>query len=238
MLKRLRLRFGKADRAGKAVQQLEEQDTPGPQQEVPHVVRTNPVEPTRRDALPTTCGDVFAPRKPPRPGAPSVPEGRLGGGETQLTGAKVGEPVVLCRTAPRERAGDAVFACVTRVVQAVLQLNSRSADATSDDLVSLVKTVGEALRELLSAVEEELPSLPLDSHRQVEMGEKLLNADLGRLIGGLRTAQQYADTTVAQGLRKPLLNHAHVLAIDAKALLDTVDQARGAVPPTPSQAPP
>ncbi|XP_078711286.1 focal adhesion kinase 1-like [Lampetra fluviatilis] len=227
------------DRTGKAARQLEEQDTPGPQQEAPHVVRTNPVEPTRRDALPTTCGEVFAPRKPPRPGAPSVPEGDLGRGETQLTGAKVGEPVVLGRTAPRERAGDAVFACVTRVVQAVLQLNSRSADATSDDLVALVKTVGEALRALLSAVEDELPSLPLDSHRQVEMGERLLNADLGRLIGGLRTAQQYADTTVAQGLRKPLLNHAHVLAIDAKALLDTVDQARGTVPPTPtSQAPP
>ncbi|CAN0124917.1 unnamed protein product [Lampetra planeri] len=203
-----------------------------------------PLPPPHTAAQPCTPAGTRT-RAPPRTEPPlplPVSQGDPRGGERPGGATRegaVGEPVVLGRTAPRERAGDAVFACVTRVVQAVLQLNSRSADATSDDLVALVKTVGEALRALLSAVEDELPSLPLDSHRQVEMGERLLNADLGRLIGGLRTAQQYADTTVAQGLRKPLLNHAHVLAIDAKALLDTVDQARGTVPPTPtSQAPP
>lgn len=61
---------------------------------------------------------------------------------------------------------------------------------------------------------------------QVEMAQKLLNSDLGELISKMRLAQQHVLTSLQQEYKKHMLTAAHALAVDAKNLLDVIDQAR------------
>lgn len=61
---------------------------------------------------------------------------------------------------------------------------------------------------------------------QIEMAQKLLNSDLGELISKMRLAQQCAMTSLQQEYKKQMLTAAHALAVDAKNLLDAIDQAR------------
>ncbi len=61
---------------------------------------------------------------------------------------------------------------------------------------------------------------------QIEMAQKLLNSDLAELIGKMRLAQQYVLTSLQQDYKKQMLTAAHALAVDAKNLLDVIDQAR------------
>lgn len=55
---------------------------------------------------------------------------------------------------------------------------------------------------------------------------KLLNKDLGELIGKMRLAQQNAITSLKEECQRQMLAAAHTLALDSKNLLDAVDQAR------------
>lgn len=66
------------------------------------------------------------------------------------------------------------------------------------------------------------PVLPL----QIEMAQKLLNSDLAELINKMKLAQQYVMTSLQQDYKKQMLTAAHALAVDAKNLLDVIDQAR------------
>lgn len=61
---------------------------------------------------------------------------------------------------------------------------------------------------------------------QIEMAQKLLNSDLGELISKMKLAQQYVLTSLQQEYKKQMLTAAHALAVDAKNLLDVIDQAR------------
>lgn len=61
---------------------------------------------------------------------------------------------------------------------------------------------------------------------QIEMAQKLLNSDLGELINKMKLAQQYVMTSLQQEYKKQMLTAAHALAVDAKNLLDVIDQAR------------
>lgn len=61
---------------------------------------------------------------------------------------------------------------------------------------------------------------------QIEMAQKLLNSDLGELISKMKLAQQYVMTSLQQEYKKQMLTAAHALAVDAKNLLDVIDQAR------------
>uniref|UniRef100_A0A8C2XWX4 Focal adhesion kinase 1 n=1 Tax=Capra hircus TaxID=9925 RepID=A0A8C2XWX4_CAPHI len=72
---------------------------------------------------------------------------------------------------------------------------------------------------LLATVDETIPVLPASTHREIEMAQKLLNSDLGELINKMKLAQQYE-------YKKQMLTAAHALAVDAKNLLDVIDQAR------------
>ncbi|PNI45969.1 PTK2 isoform 16, partial [Pan troglodytes] len=60
----------------------------------------------------------------------------------------------------------------------------------------------------------------------IEMAQKLLNSDLGELINKMKLAQQYVMTSLQQEYKKQMLTAAHALAVDAKNLLDVIDQAR------------
>lgn len=61
---------------------------------------------------------------------------------------------------------------------------------------------------------------------QIEGTQKLLNKDMAELISKMRLAQQNAVTSLKEECKKQMLAAAHTLAMDAKNLLDAVDQAR------------
>uniref|UniRef100_A0A673G131 Focal adhesion kinase 1 n=1 Tax=Sinocyclocheilus rhinocerous TaxID=307959 RepID=A0A673G131_9TELE len=129
-------------------------------------------------------------------------------------------------TANLDRSSDKVYEHVTGLVKAVIEMSSRIQPAPPEEYVPMVKDVGLALRTLLATVDETIPVLPASTHREIEMAQKLLNSDLAELIGKMRLAQQYVLTSLQQDYKKQMLTAAHALAVDAKNLLDIIDQAR------------
>lgn len=170
------------------------------------------------------------PKKPPRPGAP----GHLGSlaslsspGDSYNEGVKL-QPQEISPppTANLDRSNDRVYENVTGLVKAVIEMSSRIQPAPPEEYVPMVKEVGLALRTLLATVDETIPVLPTSTHREIEMAQKLLNSDLGELISKMKLAQQYVMTSLQQEYKKQMLTAAHALAVDAKNLLDVIDQAR------------
>uniref|UniRef100_A0A8C0HNX1 Focal adhesion kinase 1 n=1 Tax=Buteo japonicus TaxID=224669 RepID=A0A8C0HNX1_9AVES len=122
--------------------------------------------------------------------------------------------------------GTGVYENVTGLVKAVIEMSSKIQPAPPEEYVPMVKEVGLALRTLLATVDETLPVLPASTHREIEMAQKLLNSDLAELINKMKLAQQYVMTSLQQEYKKQMLTAAHALAVDAKNLLDVIDQAR------------
>ncbi|XP_035528035.1 focal adhesion kinase 1-like [Morone saxatilis] len=129
-------------------------------------------------------------------------------------------------TANLDRSNDKVYENVTGLVKAVIEMSSKIQPAPPEEYVPMVKDVGLALRTLLATVDETLPQLPASTHREIEMAQKLLNSDLAELIGKMKLAQQYVMTSLQQDYKKQMLTAAHALAVDAKNLLDVIDQSR------------
>ncbi|XP_045037462.1 focal adhesion kinase 1 isoform X4 [Desmodus rotundus] len=170
------------------------------------------------------------PKKPPRPGAP----GHLGSlaslsspGDSYNEGIKL-QPQEISPppTANLDRSNDRVYENVTGLVKAVIEMSSKIQPAPPEEYVPMVKDVGLALRTLLATVDDTIPGLPASTHREIEMAQKLLNSDLGELISKMKLAQQYVLTSLQQEYKKQMLTAAHALAVDAKNLLDVIDQAR------------
>eukprot|EP00066_Takifugu_rubripes_P014535 XP_011603801.1 PREDICTED: focal adhesion kinase 1 isoform X5 [Takifugu rubripes] len=172
---------------------------------------------------------VAPPKKPPRPSAQS----NLA---CQNTGDSYNDGVKPWRLQPQEisppptanldRSNDKVYENVTGLVKAVIEMSSKIQPAPPEEYVPMVKDVGLALRTLLATVDETLPQLPASTHREIEMAQKLLNSDLAELIGKMKLAQQYVMTSLQQDYKKQMLTAAHALAVDAKNLLDVIDQSR------------
>ncbi|XP_026148815.1 focal adhesion kinase 1-like isoform X5 [Mastacembelus armatus] len=172
------------------------------------------------------------PKKPPRPGAQS----QVGSVACLNTGDSYNDGVKPWRLQPQEisppptanldRSNDKVYENVTGLVKAVIEMSSKIQPAPPEEYVPMVKDVGLALRTLLATVDETLPQLPASSHREIEMAQKLLNSDLAELIGKMKLAQQYVMTSLQQDYKKQMLTAAHALAVDAKNLLDVIDQSR------------
>uniref|UniRef100_A0A3Q1G720 Focal adhesion kinase 1 n=2 Tax=Acanthochromis polyacanthus TaxID=80966 RepID=A0A3Q1G720_9TELE len=168
------------------------------------------------------------PKKPPRPGAQSqVGLACLNTGDSYNDGVKL-QPQEISPppTANLDRSNDKVYENVTGLVKAVIEMSSRIQPAPPEEYVPMVKDVGLALRTLLATVDETLPQLPPSTHREIEMAQKLLNSDLAELIGKMKLAQQYVMTSLQQDYKKQMLTAAHALAVDAKNLLDVIDQSR------------
>uniref|UniRef100_A0A8C5TJW7 Focal AT domain-containing protein n=1 Tax=Malurus cyaneus samueli TaxID=2593467 RepID=A0A8C5TJW7_9PASS len=91
---------------------------------------------------------------------------------------------------------------------------------------SFPQNVGLSLRKLIGSVDEILPDLPAASRTEIEGTQKLLNKDLAALIGKMRLAQQNSGTSLSAEFRRQMLTASHALAVDAKNLLDAVDQAK------------
>lgn len=169
------------------------------------------------------------PKKPPRPGAP----GHLSNlssisspAESYNEGVKLQPQEISPPTANLDRSNDKVYENVTGLVKAVIEMSSKIQPAPPEEYVPMVKEVGLALRTLLATVDETIPILPASTHREIEMAQKLLNSDLGELISKMKLAQQYVMTSLQQEYKKQMLTAAHALAVDAKNLLDVIDQAR------------
>ncbi|XP_075806319.1 protein-tyrosine kinase 2-beta isoform X3 [Microtus pennsylvanicus] len=143
------------------------------------------------------------PQKPPRLGAQSI------------------QP-----TANLDRTDDAVYHNVMTLVEAVLDLKNRLSQLPPEDYVLVVKNVGLNLRKLIGSVDDLLPSLPSSSRTEIEGTQKLLNKDLAELINKMRLAQQNAVTSLSEDCKRQMLTASHTLAVDAKNLLDAVDQAK------------
>ncbi|XP_028978719.2 protein tyrosine kinase 2aa isoform X6 [Esox lucius] len=175
---------------------------------------------------------VAPPKKPPRPGAPS----HLGSLASLNPVDSYNEGVKPWRIQPQEisppptanldRSNDKVYENVTGLVKAVIEMSSKIQPAPPEEYVPMVKEVGLALRTLLATVDETIPMLPVNTHREIEMAQKLLNSDLAELINKMKLAQQYVLTSLQQDYKKQMLTAAHALAVDAKNLLDVIDQAR------------
>ncbi|XP_018587383.1 protein tyrosine kinase 2aa isoform X3 [Scleropages formosus] len=175
---------------------------------------------------------VAPPKKPPRPGAPS----HLGSLASLNPVDSYNEGVKPWRIQPQEisppptanldRSNDKVYENVTGLVKAVIEMSSKIQPAPPEEYVPMVKEVGLALRTLLATVDETIPILPASTHREIEMAQKLLNSDLAELINKMKLAQQYVMTSLQQDYKKQMLTAAHALAVDAKNLLDVIDQAR------------
>uniref|UniRef100_A0A8C2J611 Focal adhesion kinase 1 n=1 Tax=Cyprinus carpio TaxID=7962 RepID=A0A8C2J611_CYPCA len=177
-------------------------------------------------ALQAPVKHVAPPKKPPRPGAPSHLT-NLNPVDSYNEGVKI-QPQEISPppTANLDRSSDKVYENVTGLVKAVIEMSSRIQPAPPEEYVPMVKDVGLALRTLLATVDETIPVLPASTHREIEMAQKLLNSDLAELISKMRLAQQYVLTSLQQDYKKQMLTAAHALAVDAKNLLDVIDQAR------------
>lgn len=175
---------------------------------------------------------VAPPKKPPRPGAPS----HLGNLASLCPVDSYNEGVKPWRLQPQEisppptanldRSNDKVYENVTGLVKSVIEMSNRIQPAAPEEYVPMVKEVGLALRTLLATVDETIPVLPASTHREIEMAQKLLNSDLAELIAKMKLAQQYVMTSLQKDYKKQMLMAAHALAVDAKNLLDVIDQSR------------
>nr|XP_012630825.1 protein-tyrosine kinase 2-beta isoform X2 [Microcebus murinus] len=143
------------------------------------------------------------PQKPPRLGAQSI------------------QP-----TANLDRTDDQVYLNVMELVRAVLDLKNELCQLPPEGYVVVVKNVGLTLRKLIGSVDDLLPSLPSSSRTEIEGTQKLLNKDLAELINKMRLAQQNAVTSLSEECKRQMLTASHTLAVDAKNLLDAVDQAK------------
>ncbi|XP_066197520.1 protein-tyrosine kinase 2-beta isoform X3 [Saccopteryx leptura] len=143
------------------------------------------------------------PQKPPRLGAQSI------------------QP-----TANLDRTDDMVYLNVMELVKAVLDLKNELCQLPPEAYVVVVKNVGLTLRKLIGSVDSILPSLPSSSRTEIEGTQKLLNKDLAELINKMRLAQQNAVTSLSEECKRQMLTASHTLAVDAKNLLDAVDQAK------------
>uniref|UniRef100_A0A8C2KUS8 non-specific protein-tyrosine kinase n=1 Tax=Cyprinus carpio TaxID=7962 RepID=A0A8C2KUS8_CYPCA len=129
-------------------------------------------------------------------------------------------------TAELDRSEDSVYQYVMDVVKVVVQLKNDINTLPSTDYISPVKTVGLSLLQYLNSVDDILPTLHVSCRTEIEGTQKLLNKDLAELITKMRLAKQNSITSLKEECKKQMLAAAHTLAMDAKNLLDAVDQAR------------
>uniref|UniRef100_A0A665UUB5 non-specific protein-tyrosine kinase n=1 Tax=Echeneis naucrates TaxID=173247 RepID=A0A665UUB5_ECHNA len=155
----------------------------------------------------------------------------LGPEITVALGAKLNEkpPRLTAQPAPTaelDRSDDKVYTSVMDLVKVVVQLKNDITELQPDEYISIVKTVGMALRDLICSVDDILPTLHESARTEIEGTQKLLNNDMAELISKMRLAQQNAITSLKEVCKKQLLAAAHTLAMDSKNMLDAVDQAR------------
>ncbi|XP_026728221.1 focal adhesion kinase 1 isoform X2 [Trichoplusia ni] len=129
----------------------------------------------------------------------------------------------LCRGNPSEP----VYAATTGVVRCVMRLAGAAAGGEpAPGLLRAVRAVGAQLRDLCATVDALVVPFPTAAQREVEMAHQVLSKDMAALVEAMRLAIQYHNTTLQHEYTKNMLAAAHILAMDAKNLLDVVDCIR------------
>ncbi|KAM3602976.1 uncharacterized protein V6R79_014295 [Siganus canaliculatus] len=129
-------------------------------------------------------------------------------------------------TAELDRSNDKVYNSVMDLVKVVVQLKNDITELKPEQYITMVQSVGMALRDLIRSVDDILPNLHESVRTEIEGTQKLLNNDMAELISKMRLAQQNAITSLKEECKKQMLAAAHTLAVDSKNMLDAVDQAR------------
>ncbi|XP_026332711.1 focal adhesion kinase 1 isoform X5 [Hyposmocoma kahamanoa] len=122
---------------------------------------------------------------------------------------------------------DPVYVATTDVVRGVMRLASAAqAGAAPPDILASVRAVGHHLRDLCATVDLVVVPFPQQARRQVEMAHQMLSKDMAALVEAMRLAIEYHSTTLHHEYTKSMLGAAHVLAMNAKNLLDVLDCIR------------
>ncbi|XP_013077810.1 focal adhesion kinase 1 isoform X7 [Biomphalaria glabrata] len=124
------------------------------------------------------------------------------------------------------RVNDSVYDSTTSVVRAVMMMTKEAPHVDAEGYLEMVKKIGSELRVLSSKVDEVMPTLPPETHKQIDMAQKVLSTDMASLVSAMRLAQENYNTPLMPDYRKSMLKSAHALAMDSKNLLDAVDSAR------------
>ena len=66
-----------------------------------------------------------------------------------------------------DRSDDRVYTSTTSVVRAVMDMTRAVHQATPDQYIDMVKRIGVQLKELLGSVDEQLQTLPSETHLEV-----------------------------------------------------------------------
>uniref|UniRef100_UPI00358F6A81 focal adhesion kinase 1-like isoform X2 n=1 Tax=Myxine glutinosa TaxID=7769 RepID=UPI00358F6A81 len=172
--------------------------------------------------LPSPGPANVAPHKPPRPLARTTSTNLdMVNHEKETNQSFYSES-----TLEQDRIGDGVFQATIMVVMKVREISQEGLDCSRQHLQKMVKELGMAVRELLSAVDNELVTLPNDIRRKVEMIQKLVTSAFRELVTCLHSSQQFDGTTIEKNSRRNVLKNSNVLALNSKNLLDEMDAAR------------
>ncbi|EFX76463.1 hypothetical protein DAPPUDRAFT_7154, partial [Daphnia pulex] len=127
-------------------------------------------------------------------------------------------------TARLDRTHDKVYDATKSVVRAVVLLSQGVQQAKIEKYVDLVKQVGLELRTLLTSVDQLVPHFPPSTHREVSSFSVFFPfGDMAELVSALKLAERYSNTALDN---EGMLSAAHILAINARNLLDVVDHVR------------
>ncbi|CAJ1078154.1 protein tyrosine kinase 2 beta%2C b [Xyrichtys novacula] len=166
---------------------------------------------------------LLDPMGPEDPANPAFPEADTDNAPPEKPPRLTAQPAP---TAELDRSDDKVYHSVMNLVKVVVQLKNDFAEMQPDQYITLVQSVGMALRDLIRNVDDILPTLHESIRTEIEGTQKLLNNDMAELISKMRLAQQNAITSLKEECKKQMLAAAHTLAMDSKNMLDAVDQAR------------
>ncbi|XP_047035132.1 focal adhesion kinase 1 isoform X1 [Helicoverpa zea] len=135
------------------------------------------------------------------------------------------------RPPSEDKCTEPVYVATTGVVRCVMRLaGAAAAGAEAAGLLAAVRAVGHDLRELCATVDKVVVPFPQHAQREVEMAHQVLSKDMAALVEAMRLAIQYHNTTLHHDYTKNMLAAAHILAMDAKNLLDVVDCIRARHP--------
>ncbi|KAM8726490.1 protein tyrosine kinase 2 beta, b isoform 2-T5 [Acanthopagrus schlegelii] len=169
--------------------------------------------------LPVLLQDPMGPEDHSNPASPEADSERVPEKPPRLTAHPA-------PTAELDRSDDKVYQSVMGLVKVVVQLKNDVTELQTEQYITLVQSVGMALRDLIRSVDDILPTLHESVRTEIEGTQKLLNNDMAELISKMRLAQQNAITSLKEECKKQMLAAAHTLAMDSKNMLDAVDQAR------------
>jgi len=128
-----------------------------------------------------------------------------------------------------DRGSDSIHEAVLRVVQAVTHLTKTySINMSNDEFVEKIKLITNELSKLFAESEKDISKLSPEDRKRVEMVETLLGTDLRNMTTAMTHVVEESNQEMSRCdfHRREVLKTAHMLAVNCKHFLDSVDEAR------------